>query len=127
MSQGAAVGPHKSTVARLSAASQVVLVVCETDDDTGTRALDRLGQGFVQVDIQQVGAELLETLKPDIIISPLISRSFDCIDLAQILGGLGYRGIYRAVTTALPAPDLIRREISNLCPGLKFDLTFFKS
>ena len=66
--------------------------------------------------------ELFEILAPQIVLSPLLARGFDCIDLAQLLSSLGFRGQYRAITEALPDPEIIRREIRCLCPGIDFDV-----
>jgi hypothetical protein len=73
-------------------------------------------------DIDAIGAELIETLKPDFVLSPLLSRKFDCIDLAMILVAAGFRGRYRAVTDDLPRPEVIRYEVRDLCPTLDFDI-----
>ena len=101
---------------------KMVLVVGDArsmQTDIGTRII---GNGFAYADIQQIGAELIDTLAPDIVISALFTPSFDCIDLAQILEALGYSGSYCAVSSPLPAPELIRREIRNFCPRLRFEL-----
>lgn len=73
-------------------------------------------------EIDEVGAELLDAVRPDIVLSPLLSRSFDCVDLAQILSFTGFRGRYRAVAPRLPQPELIVAEIGQLCPDIAFDL-----
>jgi hypothetical protein len=74
--------------------------------------------------LQDVGAELIDTLRPDIILTPLLSASFDCIDLAIILSALNYRGSFRVLCPLIPSPELIRREIRALCPELEFELIF---
>ena len=98
----------------------VVLVVGEADD------IDSLhlgaGRTFASAEINEVGAELLETLQPDVVLSPLMGRNFDCVDLAQILTAVGYRGAYRVVTAPLPAPEMVRRELRKLCPGIEIEL-----
>lgn len=74
------------------------------------------------IEFRELTAELLEALTPDIILSPLMCSSFDCMDLAQMLEGLGFAGRYRAIDSQIPQPDLIRREVQDLCPQLDFDL-----
>ena len=77
--------------------------------------------GNVQfVSIDEVSESLLEHLCPTVVVSPALSRRFDCIDLAQILCSHKYRGRYRAVSRELPNPTMVEREIRNLCPGLDF-------
>jgi hypothetical protein len=73
-------------------------------------------------DFRSVTAELFQVMAPTLVLSPLLARGFDCIDLAQVLHGMGYRGRYRAVADILPDPGMIRREIAAICPGLDFDV-----
>ena len=71
-------------------------------------------------DMDDVGETLLETLRPSLILSPVLSPRFDCIDLAIRLHAARFDGPYRALTSALPDPEMIEREIRALCPGLDF-------
>jgi hypothetical protein len=109
-------GPETLTMS----AARVVLVVGEHDRPQVPLHLGDCPVAFAE--IHEVGAELLDSLRPDVVLSPLLARSFDCIDLAQILEAVGFEGAYRAMTPPLPAPDLVRREIRSLCPGVNFDL-----
>jgi len=34
----------------------------------------------------------------------------------------GYQGQYRALASALPAPNLIKREVAQVAPDLDFDI-----
>ena len=63
---------------------------------------------------------LLEVLAPKLVVSPVLARRFDCVDLAIRLATLGYSGAYRAFSTDLPRPELIDSEIRVLCPTLDF-------
>ena len=72
------------------------------------------------VSIEDVTDTLLAQLCPTVIISPALSKRFDCIDLAQLLCRLEYRGRYRAVSHELPNPKMIEREIRSICPNLDF-------
>ncbi|TCO69734.1 hypothetical protein [Rhodovulum euryhalinum] len=56
------------------------------------------------------------------VVSPLVSDQFDALDLAAQLSLAGYRGRYVVVTPPLPAPNVIRQELEQLCPGLKVEL-----
>lgn len=71
-------------------------------------------------EFHEVTDDLLATLAPRLILSPLLARTFDCVDLAQRLGQLEYRGPYRAIDIGLPDPGLIVREVRTLVPGLDF-------
>ena len=66
--------------------------------------------------------ELFETIAPDVVLSPMVTRSFDCLDLAQFLHSIDFYGRYRIVSQAMPNPRLILSEIAALCPGLDVDL-----
>lgn len=72
------------------------------------------------VEFHDVTEELLARLAPRLVLSPLLARTFDCLDLAQRLGKLGFRGQYRAIDIGLPDPALIVREVRSLVPGLDF-------
>ncbi len=69
-----------------------------------------------------ITAELFDILTPELVLSPLLARGFDCIDLAQLLSSINFLGRYRAVTDEIPNPDMVRREIRSLCPKLDFDI-----
>jgi hypothetical protein len=101
-------------------AGQVVLVVGEAG--AGRRELQPANDLIAFVPIDMVDTALIQTMQPDIVLSPLLAGSFDCIDLAQILAEAGYGGAYRAVAPDLPSSLIIRREIRALCPTLDFDL-----
>lgn len=73
-------------------------------------------------DFASVTEDLFQVIAPTLVLSPLLARGFDCIDLAQVLHVIGFKGRYRAIAEVLPDPDIIRREIEVLCPGLDFDI-----
>ena len=69
---------------------------------------------------EQVDEELLRRLRPTLVLSPVLARRFDCIDLATRLHELGFREKYRAIASNMPNPEIIEREIRSLCPKLDF-------
>ncbi len=71
---------------------------------------------------EDITEDVLDRLCPSVVLSPVLARSFDCIDLAQKLCALGYSGRYRAVSGDLPDPELVEREIRGLCPSLDFGI-----
>lgn len=104
---------------------RIVLAVGDIESWVGAgRALPRGGH-VVFVEFHEIDSELLGRLEPFVVISPLLCRTFDCVDLAQVLGALGYRGKYRAIDAGLPDPGLIAREVKSLVPGLDFDVARF--
>ncbi len=72
------------------------------------------------VAFHEVNGHLLEELSPAAVVSPVLARGFDCIDLAQLLHALNYRGPYRAAAPNLPKPNLVEAEIAQMCPRLDF-------
>ena len=76
-------------------------------------------------EFEELDENLLALLTPRLVVSPLLSRRFDCIDLAVRLVSLGFGGKYRVIDTSLPDPALIVREVRALAPGLDFAVTEF--
>lgn len=74
------------------------------------------------IDPSRLTAELLDTVNPDLILSPLWGDAFDVIDVAQQLVALGYRGRYRAVSENMPDVAMIINEVRTQAEGLDFDL-----
>lgn len=77
--------------------------------------------------IDEITGDLLAAVRPDLIVSPAVSHGFDCIDVAGVLASLGYRGAYRALARDLPRPEMIRREVLAICPGLDFDIVSIRN
>lgn len=73
-------------------------------------------------DLDEITNVPLEMIDPDLILSPVVTPRFDCIDVAMILAQLNFSRAYRALATSLPDPGIIRREVRLLCPGLDFDI-----
>ena len=68
----------------------------------------------------EICADLIAELQPDLVLSPLFCAAFDCLDLAQTLQNIGYRGQLRVVTRDLPNPTVISSEMKSLCPLIDF-------
>lgn len=66
--------------------------------------------------------QLIDSINPDIILSPLMADDFDVVDVADRLHALGYCGCYRAITSNIPNADMIRAEVRNHAPEVDFDL-----
>ncbi|EPX86147.1 hypothetical protein ruthe_00956 [Rubellimicrobium thermophilum DSM 16684] len=79
-------------------------------------------EGFHFARFEDLSADLLHALKPDLVLSPLMGEDFDALDVAQRLDALGYAGRYRALTNPVPDPDAIRAEMRSVAPDLDFDL-----
>lgn len=75
-------------------------------------------------EFDEINDDLLQSLSPDIVMSPVLSRSFDCLDLAQALYENGFKGRFRVVAPDMPNPRVIQSEISALCPSLDVAFIF---
>lgn len=78
-------------------------------------------QDFAFMDLVSLNAEVLDALKPEIILSPLFCHEFDVVDVATRLRELGFKGRYRAIWDAVPNAALISTEVRGHAPGLDFD------
>ena len=74
------------------------------------------------IPFEDIDAQLIYTLNPSVVLSPLLSERFDCIDLANVLCEAGFTGRYRVITQPVPNPQMIRGEIRSHCPNLDFEL-----
>lgn len=114
-------GPRLSVVASADVRPNV-LAVGDVEEWRRRGNTLPMGSSLAFVEICEVTPELIATLAPEMVVSPLLGRGFDCIDLAQALHASGFRGRYRAMARNLPDPQMIRQEIRSLCPGLDFDI-----
>lgn len=78
------------------------------------------GGRIILASFSDLSRQLLDRVRPRLVLSPLLAREFDCIDLAQMLFTLGYTGQYRVITNDLPDPRVVVAEIRQFCPGLDF-------
>jgi hypothetical protein len=69
---------------------------------------------------EDVTEEFFERVKPKAVFSPVLASGFDCIELAVTLRNIGFSGSYRALSSNLPKPELIEREVSQMCPRIDF-------
>ena len=73
-------------------------------------------------DFSDVTHDLLDALDPQIVVSSVLGRNFDCVDLAEKLDSIGFRGCYRLIGHGIPQPELVLREIRSLFPSLRVEL-----
>lgn len=92
--------------------------------NNGTTELHgRFGEGIEVVDFATLTAGLLHDFRPHFVVSPIVTPSFDVLDLARLLCQLRYSGAYRVLTEGrLPDPDLVLREVRSQCPGIDVDV-----
>lgn len=66
--------------------------------------------------------ELLADIAPDLVLSPLVSKDFDVIDLARHLADLDYTGSFRVILDRIPDAAIIKAEVTLVAPHLDFDI-----
>lgn len=74
---------------------------------------------------KDVSEAALAVHRPEVVYSPVLAKDFDCIDLASLLHNIGFQGTYRAVGNGLPKPELIEREVRQMCRRIKFEIIDF--
>lgn len=74
------------------------------------------------VSLDEMVLSLMDRMKPEMVLSPVLERDFDCIDVAMRLASLQFTGLYRVVALQLPRPKLVETEIAQYCPNLHFDV-----
>ena len=77
-------------------------------------------EGLAFIGFHEVTNVTLDYLQPSVVFSPVLAKSFDCIDLAITLHKLGFPGEYRALAVGFPKPTVIEKEVRQLCPHLNF-------
>lgn len=109
-------------LSRRGSEDETVAILAVGDPDEWQRQGNHIPTdgGVAFASIEEVTPELLDRLSPTYVVSPALSHRFDCIDLAQLLHRHGYRGRYRAMSKELPRPELVEREIAQICPDLDF-------
>lgn len=101
-------------------ALRVLAVGSSNAANTNDKVGDLPGTRFV--DFAELTTEMMELHRPDVVLSPLMSSGFDCVELAYRLVDSGFGGRYRAFAEDIPRPEMVKREIRRSFPGLDFDV-----
>lgn len=72
--------------------------------------------------LEALNRPVIELCRPELIVSPVVTGRFDCIDVAGVLSRLGFAGAYRALARQLPDPEMICREVRAYFPTLDFEI-----
>jgi hypothetical protein len=78
--------------------------------------------GVFYVDFKDLSGQVFQAVNPDLVMSPAIATTFDCLELAQFLEQSGFAGRYRVTLDNIPKPEIICREVRHLHPMLDFDV-----
>lgn len=82
--------------------------------------------GMVFTDATSLTARLLDSVAPDIVLSPLTLRTTDAVEIARRLHGFGFTGRYRVVAGEVPNAGMIREEVALVAPDLDFSIFSLK-
>lgn len=75
-------------------------------------------QSVPRVPFTDLTASVLRKHCPDLILTPLISKDFDAVDLAARLKRLGYGGRLRVLSAPLPNVPMVEHEIARRSRGV---------
>jgi len=57
-----------------------------------------------------------------LVLSPLVCRGFDAVDLVQLLTEREFKGTYCALFRDVADPQLVQREVRKVAPAIRFEL-----
>ncbi|GFE66939.1 hypothetical protein [Litoreibacter roseus] len=68
--------------------------------------------------------KLIAHLAPEIVVVPLINHddNSDAVDVAKVLTALEFDGVLRVLSTCLPRPQIVERELQAYAKGMIVDL-----
>ncbi|MEM8554466.1 MAG: hypothetical protein AAGF71_06505 [Pseudomonadota bacterium] len=78
--------------------------------------------GTLTVKYREFSPDALTALEPDVVVTGLLSRDFDCTDVARVLVEAEFSGEFRVLCTNLPKPQLVLKELRATYPLLDIDL-----
>lgn len=101
---------------------ELVLVFGMEHADVPDFALANIGHPRVeQMPFALIHAALACAPWAQCVVSPLVGVQFDALDVAHQLKLANYTGRYLVVMPAVPRPEIIKREISAIHPGLQVE------
>lgn len=115
-------GPETLAPIRTPLGAAKTVLVIEAHEALGQIDPAPNRQSVVLTQKRMLSRSMIDTVRPDAVIGPLINTDWDIVDLAMALESLGYSGDLYAVTRPLPRAELVVREVSAVCPGLTVHL-----
>ena len=80
------------------------------------------GVSMIYCRFTTISPEFVRRVAPDCILSPIVARQFDIVDLVRLLDRCNYRGSVVAVTDPLPAPTMVLTELRRFNRRLDMSL-----
>ncbi|MBU2866277.1 hypothetical protein [Pacificibacter marinus] len=102
--------------------TNMTLLVGEFAHVQGAETLMPSSSAVFYLDFKDLSADVFRAVNPDVVISPAIGTTFDCLELAEFLEKAAFSGRYRVVLDNIPRPDIICREVRHTHPLLNFDV-----
>lgn len=84
--------------------------------------LDTTYDQIEQLSYQELSPERLLQTREDTVLAPLLTKTFDAIELAEYLATQNFEGLLIITSDALPNVTLVQREIKLAAPGLNIEL-----
>lgn len=88
----------------------------------GDQAMPVADADISVVAFADLSVQLLQQIRPDVVVAPLLAGQIDALDVAALLYACAYDGRLCILARALPDPDLIRADIARIAPDLAVDL-----
>lgn len=79
-------------------------------------------KGFTFLEFDAITTEVMRTINPEVVLSPLVCDDFDATQMIAELARYNFKGRYRAVTSGLTNPQMVLREVRTFAPAVDFDL-----
>jgi len=98
------------------------LVICR---DLESRSIGNLicqNARVTHLTFEALTPEIMTVYQPDMVLSPVVSGRYDCLDVARWLSGVGFLGAFRIFGTFPNNPHVLLSELKASCPGLDIAL-----
>lgn len=105
-----------------AAARQERLLIIGQHDDAPLKNLPLSRCVPIYTLFSMIDRRLLNDVQPVAVLAPLITASYDILDVAMLLDSHGFRGTLFIQSKPLPRADLVMRELTALCPSLTLTL-----
>lgn len=117
---------HQSQTANRPASRLLAVGLAETALTEALRADAELAAGsLAATGLDMLDISLIERIRPDLVLAPLLGEGFDILDVAQSLSRVGFSGRLIAVSPTLPNPRGVLAELRGHCKGFTVEIRQF--
>ncbi len=99
----------------------VTLLVGLTRRELPVSVQNRVSSRVEELPFAFIHAVLARAADTREIVSPLFAEGFDATDLAYELDRADYTGSYLVVAPTIPQPDMVLRELREICPNVSVE------